>query len=157
MFKPNNSIEYRFYINSIPSCTLKCGQWHYWNWLPTIVTLVQLVLQYLINYINTHLQIVSPLSLSFQQSIKDWPTGLMSSGIIATDHIVRGAHPLKELSIHILGIAVIRDVNQIHVHGRTVGQSCPTWYLSTASTWKKQTYTLNTSKLCKTDMWYNWC
>ncbi len=76
--------------------------------------------------LETYLHIVSPLGLSFQQSIKDSPTGLLSCLIIATDHIVGGAHPLEELRIHILGTAVIRDVNQIHVHGRTVGQRCPT-------------------------------
>lgn len=75
---------------------------------------------------ETYLQIVAPLSLSFQQSIKDSPAGLLSCLIIATDHIVKGAHPLKELSIHILGTAVIGDVNQIHVHGRAIGQRCPT-------------------------------
>ncbi|TNN68113.1 hypothetical protein EYF80_021596 [Liparis tanakae] len=54
------------------------------------------------------------LKCTQSQRIKDSPTGLLGSRIIATDHIVGRAHPLKELSIHILGIAVIRDVNQIH-------------------------------------------
>lgn len=72
--------------------------------------------------LSTYLQIVAPLGLSFQQSIKNSSTGLLSCEIIAADHIVRGAHSVKELSIHILSAAVIGDVNQIHVHGWAVRQ-----------------------------------
>lgn len=75
-----------------------------------------------LNSDKTDLHIGVPLGLSFKQGIKNSPTWLLSSEIIPTDHIVRGAHSVKELCIHILSAAMIRDVNQIHVHGRAVGQ-----------------------------------
>lgn len=71
---------------------------------------------------RTDLHIGIPLSLSFEQSIKNSPTWLLSGEIIATDHVIRGAHPVEELCIHILSAAMIRDVNQIHVHRGTVWQ-----------------------------------
>lgn len=71
---------------------------------------------------RTDLHIGVPLGLSLKQGIKNSPAWLLSSEIVPADHIVRGAHSVEELCIHILGAAMIRDVNQIHVHGRAVGQ-----------------------------------
>lgn len=70
---------------------------------------------------KTHLQIGFPPALSFQQSIKDSPAGLLSCQVIAADHIVGGTHPVEKLCINILSTAVVGDVNQIHVHGGAAG------------------------------------
>lgn len=75
---------------------------------------------------EAHLQIVLPLGLSFKQSIKDSPTGFLSCEIITTDHIIRGAYSVKKLCINVLNTAVIGNIDQIHIHGRAVGQRCPT-------------------------------
>lgn len=71
--------------------------------------------------LKSHLQIGFPPVLSFQQSIKDGPAGLLSCQVIAADHVVGGTHAVEKLCIDILSTAVVRDVNQIHVHGGAAG------------------------------------
>lgn len=76
----------------------------------------------------THLKVLSPLGLAFQQGIQHSPAWLAVGRVIPTDHIVGCTHSAEEVQISSLTTAVIWDVGKIHIHrgaGTTLGaQRC---------------------------------
>jgi len=73
--------------------------------------------------LHGYLQVRSPLSFPVQQRVEDASAGLAARLVVPGDHVVRGANALEELLVHVLGVAVVGNVGQVHINGKT-GSAC---------------------------------
>lgn len=66
----------------------------------------------------THLKVLPPLGLAFQQGIQHSPAWLAIGRVIPTHYIVGCTHSAEEILIRSLAAAVIWDIGKIHIYRR---------------------------------------
>lgn len=66
-----------------------------------------------------YLQVRPPLSFAIQQSIKDSSAWFTTRCVVTAHHVVRRPNAFEKLLIHVLGTAVVGNVSQVHINGKS--------------------------------------